>query len=121
VPVPPGDVLDDTQVRGLEAAVSSASAESGLCFGLQLGASEGEPRAFAERLLARLPRPADGVLVLIDPVSHRIEIRTGSNAANRLDDRTCGLAAASMASCLAGGDLVGGVAVGLRMLVDHVR
>jgi hypothetical protein len=87
-----------------------------------IGGSEGEPAVYGERLLAGLGAEAPtSVLVLIDPASRRIEIVTGQIASRRLDDRACGLATLSMSSSFSGGEIVGGVVTGLRMLGDSVR
>ncbi len=103
-------------------AAQQANAQSGLRFSVFVGQSEGEPRDFAERLLATLgDDAANGVVILVDPNTRRLEIVTGRTAATRLDDRACGLATLSMTSAFSGGELVGGIVTGLRMLGDSVR
>jgi hypothetical protein len=49
-----------------------------------------------------------------------LEIVTGEHTAKRLPDRSCALAALSMTASFNGGDIVGGVVNGLRMLADQV-
>jgi uncharacterized membrane protein YgcG len=61
------------------------------------------------------------VLIAVDPAAHRLEIVTGSAARRVLDDRSCTLAAASMAGTFAVQDLDGGIARGILALVEHVR
>jgi hypothetical protein len=43
---------------------------------------------------------------------------TGEESARRLSDRSCALAALSMTTAFAGGDLTGGIVTGVRMLGD---
>ena len=50
-----------------------------------------------------------------------MEIVTGHRAAKRIPDRACELAGMSMRAAFAGGDLAGGIVVGLRMLADRAR
>ena len=76
-------------------------------------------RGTAERLHAALADRADeAVFLLVAPGQRRLEIVTGSSARRRVPDRACALAALSMTSSFGGGDLVGGVVQGLRMLAD---
>jgi hypothetical protein len=119
--VPSGDRFTPAQRATLASALDSASASSGLAFRLYVGAlSDG--RASAERLLAeRGAEAAETVLIAVDPASRGLEIVTGSVAALAVDDRTCALAALTMTSSFAAGDLVGGLRNGLQMLGDHAR
>lgn len=113
-------MLDERQVALVRTVVEEAEGRTGLVHSVHIGPSDGEPRAYAERLLAALGERAPyAVLVHIDPSARRVEVVTGSVAALRIDDRACALAALAMGSCFAGGDLVGGVVTGVRMLADH--
>lgn len=117
-----GDAFTPRQIDEMARAAQQANAQSGLRFSVFVGQSEGEPRDFAERLLATLgDDAANGVVILVDPNTRRLEIVTGRTAATRLDDRACGLATLSMTSAFSGGELVGGIVTGLRMLGDSVR
>jgi uncharacterized membrane protein YgcG len=109
----------DGQVREISRACSTASAESGLHFSVYVGAVEGDIREHAERLHAALgPQATSGALVLVAPGDRQLEIVTGKQSARRLSDRACALAALSMTTAFAGGDLVGGIVTGLRMLSE---
>jgi uncharacterized membrane protein YgcG len=88
-------------------------------FSVFVGPVEGEIRDHAERLHDALgPRAANGVLVLVAPGDRQLEIVTGKQSSRRLSDRACALAALSMTTSFAGGDLVGGIVTGLRMLSE---
>jgi len=118
VPTDPGPFTDG-QVREISRASGKASAESGLHFSVYVGAVEGEIRDHAERLHAALGRQASsGVLILIAPGDRQLEIVTGKESSRRLSDRACALAALSMTTSFAGGDLVGGIMTGVRMLSE---
>lgn len=144
-----GDTLDVDDRQRLDRAVHNAERLSGLTFSLYVGevASAGEdggepghvadaagahdpaddgdaaqsPRAYAVRLHRSLDNPDRSVLVLCDPRARALEIVTGRDTVRRLDDRACGLAAASMHSSFVGGDLVGGLAIGLQQLGEAAR
>lgn len=109
----------DGQVREISRACATATAESGLHFSVYVGATEGDIREHAERLHAALGALASrGILILVAPGDRQLEIVTGKESARRLSDRACALAALSMTTSFAGGDLVGGIVTGLRMLSE---
>ena len=119
----PGDSssepFTDGQVREISRACSQASAESGLHYSVFVGPVEGEIRDHAERLHAALGSQASrSVLVLVAPGDRQLEIVTGKESSRRLSDRACALAALSMTTAFSGGDLVGGIVTGLRMLSE---
>lgn len=97
-----------------------SSRETGVQFSLYVGEFGAAPRRTAEELHSRLGAAApDSVLVAVSPGERRLEIVTGERTARRLPDRSCALAALSMTASFSGGDLVGGVVNGLRMLADQ--
>jgi uncharacterized membrane protein YgcG len=120
--VPSGDAKDpfsDAQVREISRACTTASSETGLHYSVYIGAAEGDIRDHAERLHAALGAPANrAVLVLVAPQDRQLEVVTGKESSRRLSDRACALAALSMTTAFAGGDLVGGIVTGLRMLSE---
>jgi uncharacterized membrane protein YgcG len=114
-----GEAFTNGQVREISRACSTASAESGLHYSVFVGPVEGEIRDHAERLHAALgPLASRSVLVLVAPGDRQLEIVTGKESARRLSDRACALAALSMTTSFSGGDLVGGIVTGLRMLSE---
>jgi uncharacterized membrane protein YgcG len=121
-PVPVGEAFTPRQIDEMVHAAQAASRQTGLRFSVYVGVSEADPAVYAERLLAAMgDDAANTVLLLVDPSNRRLEILTGQLAAQRLDDRACGLATLSMTSAFSGGEIVGGVVTGLRMLSDSVR
>jgi uncharacterized membrane protein YgcG len=119
VPSGKGEPFSDGQVREISRACSTAGAETGLNFSVYIGAAEGDVRDHAERLHSALGSKASrSVLLLVAPQDRQLEIVTGKESSRRLSDRACALAALSMTTSFAGGDLVGGVLTGLRMLAE---
>ncbi|MGI8691752.1 MAG: DUF5130 family protein [Geodermatophilaceae bacterium] len=116
----PAGPFSPKQLARLDEALTLSSRETGVQFSLYVGVLEASPRRMAEDLHAALGATApDSVLVAVSPGERRLEIVTGQNAAKRLPDRTCALAALSMTASFSGGDLVGGIVNGLRMLADQ--
>ncbi len=117
--MPSGEGFTEGQIREISRAVSTASSETGLHFSVFVGPVERSAREYAERLHTALaPRSSDAVLVLVAPSERQLEIVTGARSRRRLDDRSCALAALSMTTSFSGGDLVGGIVTGLRMLSE---
>jgi hypothetical protein len=107
------------QLSRLDEALTLSSRETGLDFSAWVGALEEPTREHAERLHAKLPRPAEGVLLAVSPGQRVLHIVTGEQSGRRLPDRAAALAALSMRASLSVGDLVGALVNGLRMLSDQ--
>jgi len=117
--VPSGEAFTDGQVREISRACTAAGQETGLHFSVYVGPAEGDVREHAERLHAALGRRATlAVVVLVAPGDRQLEIVTGKESSRRLSDRACALAALSMTTAFSGGDLVGGIVTGVRMLSE---
>ena len=116
-----GDAFSIRQEAEITKAITVAEAQSGLRYSVYVGSVEGDLRAQAVRLHRRLENAAKSVLVVVDPRRNQLEIVTGTEARRRIDDRAAGLAAASMASTFALGDLAGGIVNGLASLMEHAQ
>ena len=114
--MPAGDPFTPSEREWIKRAVRNADAASGLKFSLFVGVAEEDSRAYAERLHRSLTDPDHSVLVMCDPEFHKLEIVTGSEARRTLSDLDCRLAAATMQTSFAGGDIVGGLAAGIQQL-----
>ncbi|CAN5190716.1 hypothetical protein BH18ACT9_BH18ACT9_09430 [soil metagenome] len=116
-----GDAFTASERIDIDKAIRQAETLCRLEFSVYVGASDGETRAFAERLHASLVAPARSVLVLVDPAARIVEVVTGREARRVLDDAEVALATLSMRSAFAAGDLVGGITGGVSQLADHAR
>jgi hypothetical protein len=117
--VPSGDAFTNDQIHDLERVVAAADAETDLTFSVYIGGADGDIRDAAEALHSQFGATATStVLVVVSPGDRLLEIVTGEASARRLSDRACALAALSMTTSFAGGDLVGGILTGVRMLAE---
>jgi uncharacterized membrane protein YgcG len=57
-------------------------------------------------------------LIYVAPGERQLEIVTGKTCGRRVTDRSCALAALSMTTAFSGGNLVGGIVTGVRMLSE---
>jgi hypothetical protein len=107
------------QLARIDEAMTLSSRESGLTFSVYVGALDEPHRAAAESLFDTLAtRATDPVLLAVSPGQRVLHIVTGEESAGRLPNRACALAALGMRAAFSGGDLVGGIVTGLRMLAD---
>lgn len=106
------------EVDRVERAVRAAERTSGARFSVLIGSigADQDPRGYAIRVHARLPQPAETILVVVDAGARVLEIVTGSTVCRTLDDPECRLAAASMESSFSAGDLTGGLTAGIQQL-----
>jgi hypothetical protein len=103
----------------LDRALRIADTATGLTFSVYVGELDEPVRAHAEKLIGQLADPAASVLLAISPNQRLVEIVTGRLARRRVSDRACELATLSMVTAFGGGDLAGGIVVGLSQLADH--
>lgn len=75
--VPGGDPFSNAERFTLDDAIRKAEQLSRVEFSLFVGASEGDPRAFATQLHNSLVAPSRSILVMVDPGARALEIVTG--------------------------------------------
>ena len=114
-----GEAFTNEQRSDIERVIELANGETGLLFSVFVGDVDGDIRDAAEAQHATFGGQATHtVLILVSPGDRLLEIVTGEAAARRLSDRACALAALSMTTSFAGGDLAGGIVTGVRMLAE---
>jgi uncharacterized membrane protein YgcG len=107
------------QLLRLDHALRTAERETGLTFSIYLGELEEPTRGYAEKLHSQVKNADRAVLIAASPNQRVLEIVTGGEARKRISDREAKLAGLSIAAAFAGGDLAGGVMIGLDQLSSH--
>ena len=107
------------QLSRIDEALTLSSRESGLTFSVYVGNLDEPTRDTANRLFSELAATASApILVAVSPAQRIVQIVTGADAAARVPNKSCALAALSMRASFSAGDLAGGIVTGLRMLSD---
>lgn len=119
--MPGGDGFSPAQRQRIDRAIREAETVCRYEFSVYVGAAEGEPRAFAERLHSALVAPARSVLLMIDPARRVLEVVTGAEARRELEDSEVSLAVAEMQTHFVHDDLCAGIVRGIGMLAEHAR
>jgi uncharacterized membrane protein YgcG len=109
------------QRTSLDQTLRAAEQVSRWEFSVFVGASEGDPRRFAERLHGALSNPHRTLLVMVDPAARLVEVVTGSEVRRVLSDHEVALAVLEMRSEFSGGDLLRGLRRGVTMLAMSAR
>lgn len=120
-PVSAGEAFSASEKAEIDRAIRDAETVCRYEFSVFVGSSEGESGPFARRLHATLTAPDRSVLVMVDPSARIVEIITGAEVRRDLEDGEVHLAALSMQTAFAAGDLVGGIKRGVLMLAEHAR
>jgi hypothetical protein len=116
-----GDGFSAGQRHQIDKAIRGAESLCRYEFSVYVGASEGDPREFAERLHGALVAPDRSVLIMVDPAARVLEVVTGEEARRELEDHEVRLSVAEMQSDLAVGDLTGAIVRGIHMLAAYAR
>ena len=104
----------------LAEALTMSSWETGINFSAYIGDLGNDRRATISKLHGSFgEQAAETCMVAVSPDQRAVEVATGSDVAKRLSDRSCNLAILSMTTSFIGGDLIGGIVGGLRMLSDQ--
>lgn len=111
-----GDQLSFRERRRIDTAIARAERVSDLAFEVYLGPAGADARGHALTLHSRLPAPEMSVLVLCDPEARALEIVTGADTRQYLDDPACRLAVATMTSSFLAGQVVDGLVRGISQL-----
>lgn len=119
--MPAGDVFSDTQRREIARVIADAERNSGWTFAIEFGPSDLQTRAYAATLHSRLNDPARSILIQVDPERRSLEIVTGDLVRRKLNNRSAALAAVTMQSAFAAGDLTRGLMAGVRQLSELSR
>ncbi len=104
----------------LSEALTMSSWETGIKFSAYIGDLGEDRRGAVSQLHGSFGADSpETCLVAVSPNQRAVEIAVGADVAKRLSDRSCNLAVLAMTTAFTGGDLVGGIVGGLRMLSDQ--
>lgn len=103
--------------QAVAAAVAAAEGFTGLQICVYLGRAGSDSRARAEELFVSSGLTArPGVMVLVAPREHRVEVVTAPAVRERIPDDAAAAAVDAMTTRFAAGDLAAGIVAGVRHL-----
>ncbi|MFT4286710.1 DUF5130 family protein [Nocardioides sp.] len=114
--------MSTAQRATVEDAIRKAELASRAEFSVYVGpVGVDDTRAYATQLHNTLVAPARSIMIVVDPARRLLEIVTGGWVRQSLSDAETALAAETMRSSFAEGDLVGGLRAGIHQLAAHIR
>lgn len=121
-PVRAGDGhFDNPQRLAISSAIRAAEVSSRIEFSVFVGASEGDPRAFATQLHNSLVAPSRTIVIMVDPERRALEIVTGGWVRERIADTEVQAVAEEMTARFAEGNLAAGVIRGIELLGQRAQ
>lgn len=121
VPVSAGDAFTPIERHEIDKAIRDAVRLSGRDFYVHVGRSAGDSRRTAVSLHRAVARPANSILIHVDPAARTLEVVTGADVRETIDDRHVALAALSMQTAFEAGDLTRGLLAVIQQLAQLAR
>jgi uncharacterized membrane protein YgcG len=116
-----GNPFSAAERVSLEDTIRRAEVLSRAEFSVFVGASDGDPHAFATQLHNSLVAPQRSILIMVDPTKRVIEVVTGGWVRRTLTDRQADLAVVAMQTAFAEGSIADGLRRGITMLAEAAR
>ncbi len=116
-----GELFSPFERHEIDKAVQHAERLSGRDFYVHVGQSDGDSRRTALALHDAVARPANSILIHVDPAERALEIVTGSEVRQAVDDRHVALAGLSMQTAFEAGDLTRGLLAVIQQLAQLAR
>ena len=85
-------------------------------FNIYIGELGADSAAGADAIFPRTPEAARSVLIAVSPNEKSVEVRSGRNVADRVNDRICELGASALLSSLRQGELIDGLVSAVRVM-----
>lgn len=104
------------ELIGLDDTLRDASELARVRFSVYIGDLGPDPVADARKVLAKAPEPRNGALLAVSPNTRDVVVVSGSDVADRVNDRVAGLGVTAAVTSFKQGDLIDGLIAGLRVM-----
>ncbi len=121
VPVSAGNAFTPIERHEIDRAIRDAERLSGRDFYAHVGRSAGDSRRTALALHSAVAQPASSILIHVDPTQRSVEIVTGADVRETVDDRHVALAGLSMQTAFEAGDFTRGLLAVIQQLAELAR
>lgn len=100
----------------LDDALKEASELAHVRFSTFIGDLGADPVADARAILAKAPEPYNGALIAVSPNTRDVVVVSGSDVADRVNDRVAALGVTAAVTSLRQGELIDGLIAALRVM-----
>ncbi|WP_308162730.1 DUF5130 domain-containing protein [Nocardia alni] len=120
-----GDVFNeapfnDTERLLMDNTLTEATRTTKVRFNIYIGDLGEDPAAGVDRIFATTPEAARSVLIAVSPNEKAVEVRSGRDVADRVNDRVCQLGVTAALSSLRQGQLIDGLVSAVRVMAAAI-
>ncbi len=120
-----GDVFkeapfNDNERLLMDNALTDATRSTKVRFNIYIGDLGADPAAGVDALFPSTPEAARSVLIAVSPNDHAVEVRSGRDVADRVNDRVCQLGVTAALASLRQGELIDGLVSAVRVMAAAI-
>ena len=104
----------------MDNALTDATRSTKVRFNIYIGDLGSDSAVGADAVFPGTPEAVGSVLIAVDPNAHAIEVRSGRDVADRVNDRVCQLGVTAALSSFRQGDLIDGLVSALRVMAAAI-
>ncbi|MCM6777673.1 DUF5130 domain-containing protein [Nocardia sp. CDC159] len=104
----------------MDNTLTEATRSTKVRFNVYIGDLGADPAAGVDALFPRTPEAARSVLIAVSPNEHAVEVRSGREVADRVNDRICQLGVTAALSSLRQGELIDGLVSAVRVMAAAI-
>lgn len=120
-----GDVFkeapfSDDERLGMDNVLTEATRTTKVRFNIYIGDLGDDPAVGADAIFPTTPEAAHSVLIAVSPNDRAIEVRSGSEVADRANDRVCQLGVTAALSSFRRGEFIDGLVSAVRVMAAAI-
>ncbi|WP_280268761.1 DUF5130 domain-containing protein [Nocardia wallacei] len=120
-----GDVFkeapfSDTERLIMDNTLTEATRATKVRFNVFIGDLRPEPASGADAIFPSTPEAERSVLIAVSPNDRAVEVRSGREVADRVNDRICQLGVTAALSSMRQGDLIDGLVSAVRVMAAAI-
>ncbi|MGV9676403.1 DUF5130 domain-containing protein [Nocardia sp. NPDC003482] len=120
-----GDVFkeapfNDRERLLMDNTLTEATRSTKVRFNIYIGDLGADPAAGVDALFPSTPEAAHSVLIAVSPNEHAVEVRSGRDVADRVNDRVCQLGVTAALASLRQGELIDGLVSAVRVMAAAI-
>ncbi|MBF6331510.1 DUF5130 domain-containing protein [Nocardia transvalensis] len=104
----------------MDNTLTEATRSTKVRFNIYIGDLGADPAAGVDALFPATPEAARSVLIAVSPNDHAVEVRSGRDVADRVNDRICQLGVTAALASLRQGELIDGLVSAVRVMAAAI-
>lgn len=112
--------FSDDERLAMDNALTEVTRATKVRFNIYIGDLGADPAAGADAVFPTTPEAARSVLIAVSPNDKAVEVRSGSEIADRANDRVCQLGVSAALSSFRKGQLIDGLISAVRVMAANI-